>query len=68
MLFIVPTGCSDIDAPSWERCVTALGLPAWSFEDWGLDILNAVTPFAIGGLAGLVTWFSLKRSKREEPR
>lgn len=64
LLFIVPSGCNDVGGvPSWERCITPVGTPAFSVEDLGLDSsLNVLTPIIIAVLVGLVVWWLLGRS------
>lgn len=59
LLFLTPSGCNDVGGvPSWERCTSMMGLPAFSVEDLGLDpTFNILIP-AISGLAvGLLTWW-----------
>jgi hypothetical protein len=60
-LFLFPTGCADVGgAPSWARCITVMGNPAFSLTDWGLDnIFDIVIPLAVAGLAGGATWWLL---------
>jgi hypothetical protein len=50
--FLMPWGCADVGGvSSWERCTTAMGTPAFSVEDWGLDSnLNTLIP-VVSGLA-----------------
>lgn len=58
-LFLMPWGCADVGGvSSWDRCTSAMGTPAFSVEDWGLDSnLNALIPFVLGLLVGIVTWW-----------
>jgi hypothetical protein len=60
-MFLFPTGCADVDGmPSWERCVTVMGNPAFSLTDWGLDnTLDILIPLAVAVIAGGVTWWLL---------
>lgn len=57
-MFLFATGCSDVgDVSSWERCVTVMGDHAFSLSDWGLaNQFDILIPFAVGLLAGGVTW------------
>jgi hypothetical protein len=57
-LFLIPWGCADVAGlSSWERCTSAMGTPAFSVEDWGLDSnLNILIPVVSGLLVGTVTW------------
>lgn len=69
VLLLFPWACDDDEAPSWERCTTYVGTPAWSVEDLGLDEkLNIVAPFLIGGVAGVTTWFVSGRRKDDPPQ
>ena len=67
-LFLFPSGCVDISGvSSWERCTTAIGTPAFSLTDWGLDNkLDILMPLVAGVLAGLVTWWLLG-SRNSDP-
>jgi NhaP-type Na+/H+ or K+/H+ antiporter len=58
-LFLMAWGCGDVGGvSSWERCRSAMGTPAFSVEDWGLDAsLNALIPVVLGLLVGIVTWW-----------
>lgn len=58
-LFLMAWGCGDVGGvSSWERCATAMGTPAFSVEDWGLDAsLNILIPVVAGLLVGIVTWW-----------
>lgn len=57
-LFLTPTGCDDRGGvPSWERCTSALGLPAFSVEDLGLDnTFDILIPLLIAGIVGWAVW------------
>lgn len=57
-LLAMPSGCNDVGGvPSWERCTSALGLPAFSVEDLGLDAtLNILIPLLIAVVVGWVVW------------
>lgn len=56
-LFLMPWGCGDGEVSSWERCTSAMGTPAFSVEDWGLDSnLNILIPVVSGLLVAIVTW------------
>jgi hypothetical protein len=47
-LFLMPWGCGDGEVSSWKRCTSAIGTPAFSVEDWGLDTnLNILIPVCI---------------------
>jgi NhaP-type Na+/H+ or K+/H+ antiporter len=67
-LFLFPSGCDDIGGvSSWERCITAIGTPAFSLTDWGLDNkFDILIPLVVGVLAGVVTrWLlGLRNSDR----
>ena len=58
-LFLMPWGCADVGGvSSWERCTSAMGTPAFSVEDWGLDSnLNILIPVVSGLLVAIVTWW-----------
>jgi hypothetical protein len=58
-LFVMPWGCADVGGvSSWEHCTSAMGTPAFSFEDWGLDSsLNILIPVVSGLLVGIGTWW-----------
>ena len=64
-LFLVPSGCTDQGGvPSWERCTSFLGTPAFSVEDFGWDTtLNLVQPILIGLLVGLLVWWASRPSQ-----
>lgn len=64
-VFLFPSGCADVEGvPSWERCATVLGTPAFSLTDWGLDnTFDILIPLVVGILAGALTW-RLLRSDR----
>jgi hypothetical protein len=55
---LMPWGCADVDGvSSWERCTTAMGTPAFSVEDWGLDSnLNSLIPVVSGLVVGFGAW------------
>ena len=57
-LVFFPTGCDDVGGvPSWERCSSPLGWPAFSVEDLGLDAtLDIVQPLVAAILIGVITW------------
>jgi len=60
---LVPSGCNDGGGQSsFERCITYLGTPAFSVEDFGWDAtLNVIPPIAFGLIVGLLTWRLLER-------
>lgn len=60
-VFVFPSGCAAVDGmPSWERCHTLIGIPAFSLTDWGFDYtFDFLMPFVVGVLAGGVTWWLL---------
>jgi hypothetical protein len=63
VLFVFPSGCQDLGGvPSWERCTTYLGTPAFSVEDfgWGSE-LNIVVPLVATALVAVGTWWLLGR-------
>ena len=62
--FLMPWGCADVGGvSSWERCTTAIGTPAFSVEDWGLDSnLNILIPVFSGLVVGFGAWL-LSRSR-----
>lgn len=42
--------------PSWERCASLVGLPAFSLTDWGLDnTFDILIPVLPGAVAGAIT-------------
>jgi hypothetical protein len=50
--------CDDIGGvPTWERCDTWLGTPA--FVDWPSGILDLIIPLAPGTTLGLAAWWLL---------
>lgn len=57
-LLLMPSGCDDRGGvPSWERCTSPLGLPAFSVEDLGLpNTLDILGPLLVAGLVGWVVW------------
>jgi len=65
LLFVVPSGCSDIGrVPSWERCTTLMETPAFSVEDWGWNAsLNVLPPITAAVLVGFASWLLLRRSR-----
>ena len=66
VLLLFPWACDDDQAPSWERCTTYVGTPAWSVEDLDLDEdLNTVAPLLIGAVAGVTTRLVYARSNRK---
>ena len=68
VLFVFPSGCNDQGGvPSWERCTTPIGTPAFSVEDWGWDSsLNVIPPVVIAVLVGLVVrWMLRHRAARK---
>ncbi len=47
--------CDDIGGvPTWERCDTWLGTPA--FVDWPSGILDLFIPLALGAAVGFAIW------------
>lgn len=63
VLFVFPSGCNDVGGvSSWDRCITPMGTPAFSVEDWGWDsTLNVVPPVVAAVLVGLLVWAILGR-------
>jgi len=61
VVFLFPSGCADVaGVPSWERCTTLVGTPAFSFTDWGLDnLFDILMPLVMGVLAGGLSWWLL---------
>jgi hypothetical protein len=59
--YLMPAGCDDVGGvPSWERCTSLEGTPAFSLSDLGLpnqfDILIPLFAFA---LVASITWLLL---------
>jgi hypothetical protein len=59
--YLMPTGCNDVGGvPSWERCTSLGGTPAFSLSDLGLpnqfDILIPLIAFAV---VASVVWLLL---------
>jgi NhaP-type Na+/H+ or K+/H+ antiporter len=69
-LFVIPSGCNDVGGvPSWERCTTPMGTPAYSVEDLGLDAtLNVLPPVLIAVFVGLLVWWLLGFSAAGDTR
>jgi hypothetical protein len=67
-LFLVPAGCNEPGGvPSWERCTSFLGTPAFSVEDFGWDnTLDLIQPVLVGLLVGLITWWLLGLSRSSD--
>lgn len=64
-LFLFPNGCTEPGpgVPSWEKCVTVMGNPAFSLTDLGLDnTFDILIPLVVGSLFGLLTWSLLAPS------
>ena len=68
-LFLFPSGCADVEGvPSWERCTSLMGLPAFSLTDWGLDnTFDILIPLAVGLLARAITWWLLELRNSDRP-
>lgn len=68
VVFVMPTGCGDLGGvPSWERCTTLLGTPAFSVEDLGLDnVFDIVPPLLAAVLAGVGSWHALGRLDQDD--
>lgn len=68
VVFVMPTGCGDVGgAPSWERCTTMLGTPAFSVEDFGLNnTFDIVLPLLAGVVAGVGLWYALGRLEQDD--
>jgi len=68
-MFLFPTGCADVGGmPSWERCITLMGNPAFSLTDWGLDNkFDILIPLVFGTLVGGVAWWLLGSRTTERP-
>lgn len=66
VVFVMPTGCADVGGvPSWERCTTLLGTPAFSVEDLGLDnTFDIALPLLAAVVAGVVSWHALGSLER----
>jgi hypothetical protein len=60
-LFLFPSACAEVDGmPSWERCTTLAGTPAFSLTDWGLDnMFDILIPVVVAVLAGGLSWWLL---------
>jgi hypothetical protein len=54
---VFPSGCAAMEGvPSWERCASLVGLPAFSLTDWGLDnTFDILIPVLPGAVAGAIT-------------
>lgn len=64
-VFLMPWSCDDSEGPSWERCRTVMGTPAFSVVDWGLsDQLDFLIPFVIALVVGMLTWGILRTINR----
>ncbi|MBI4218876.1 MAG: hypothetical protein HY682_01950 [Chloroflexi bacterium] len=67
VVFVFPWGCVEpLGVPSWERCTTFIGTPAFSFTDWdwGRDNkFDIFVPLVAGVLAGGVTLWLLGLKK-----
>lgn len=52
-LVAFPSGCAAVaGVPSWERCRSLVGTPAFSLTDWGLDnTFDILIPLVIAVLA-----------------
>jgi NhaP-type Na+/H+ or K+/H+ antiporter len=63
VLFVFPSGCNDGGGvSSWDRCITPMGTPAFSVEDWGWDsTLNVVPPVVAAVLIGFLVCAILGR-------
>ena len=61
-VFSMPMGCDDVGGvPSWERCTSAMGTPAFSpAEDFGLPFFaDLLVPLVLAAsMAGLMWWIS----------
>ena len=59
-LLVIPAGCADVGGvPSWQRCTTILGTPAFSVSDLGLNnSFEVLIPLLGGLLAGTFTWLA----------
>jgi hypothetical protein len=68
-LFLMPWGCGDVGGvSSWERCTSAMGTPAFSVEDWGLDLsLSILIPLVSGLLVAVVTWWLWRPRHADRP-
>lgn len=68
-VFLFPSGCDDVaGVPSWERCTTLVGTPAFSLTDWGLDNkFDILIPLVVGVLVGGLAW-SLLLGRRSAAR
>ena len=67
VMFLMPTGCADVaGVPSWERCTTMMGTPAFSVNDFGLaNQFDILVPFGLAIVASLVTWFVVTAANEE---
>ncbi len=63
-VLIFPSSCDDVEGvPSWERCSSLMGLPAFSLQDWGLDNTFDIAIPLVGGLVGAtLAWWLLGRT------
>ena len=66
-VFLFPTGCAAVGGvPSWERCVTVIGTPAFSLTDWGIDnTFDILIPLVVGVLVGVVTSWLLRSANSD---
>jgi NhaP-type Na+/H+ or K+/H+ antiporter len=66
-LFVTPAGCNEGGGlPSWERCITIMGTPAFSVSDLGLgNEFEILIPVLAGLLVGILTWAALGSSDQE---
>jgi hypothetical protein len=67
VMFIMPTGCNEEGGvPSWERCTTMMGTPAFSVNDFGLaNQFDILVPLLVGVLAATITWFVVTAANAE---
>ena len=69
-LFVLPSGCNDGGGvPSWERCITVMGTPAFSVEDFGWsNDLDGIPLILIGLVIGSITWWALGAGTKDAGR
>ncbi len=58
-ILFMPMGCDDVGGvPSWERCTSMAGLPAFSLKDFQLNAAwDILLPLAAGFFAAGLVWF-----------
>lgn len=67
VVFLLPTGCNEQGGvPSWERCTTMMGTPAFSVNDFGFaNQFDILIPLGLAFLTGVITWFVVAAANEE---